>query len=157
MANLASTWRARGNINPSRFVKIDTASDFGVLQCGAGERTIGIVPDGTKYPVVDAGFGSGASTVHAESGDPVRVYTSGEECLLEVNNAGTGAAPAISPGDFLISDANGRGIKWTTNNGSGGQTADTPSFIGAVALEAPSSGLSVAVIRVMVAYFSHTP
>jgi len=157
MANTASTFQAKGNINPSRFVKIHTSSDFGVVQSGAGERTFGIVGDSTKYPQVASGFGSGANAYHAESGDPVRVYAQGEECLLEVNNAGTGAAPAISPGDFLISDENGRGIKWTTNNGSGGQTADTPSYVGAVALEAPTSSASVAVIRVMVAYFSHTP
>jgi len=159
MAVTEYPFMANGNISASRFVKIDSTADFKVIQCSAStDRAIGVSTDATKYPQVDSGFGSGANAYVAEAGDRFRVYCPGEICLLEVVNSGTVPAPAISPGDLLIPDTNGRGIKWTTNASggtSGGALHGYVSQIGAIALEAPSSGLAVAVIRVMVTNYAN--
>lgn len=153
---LEISWKASASINPSRFAKQDSSGDFLVTVCGAGERSIGITGDSTKYPQVATGFGSGMGTVHCEANDHVKLWAPGERCLLECNNAGSAAAPTISAGDWIISAANGIGVKWTTN-GTGGNTADTPSNIGALALVIPTAGLSSVLVDVMVLYFSHTP
>jgi hypothetical protein len=149
-------FRAYGNINPSSFVSIYGSADFTVQAAGAGVRTFGIAQDGSKYPQTADGWGSGAVTYAAEDGDQLAVFGLGEVCLLDVDNSGTAAAPAISPGDYLIAKSNGQGIKWTTT-ATGGNTADTPSLIGAIALEAPIASSASSLIRVQVVCFSHTP
>lgn len=151
-------FRAGGDISPSRFVAISSAADFTVVAAGASTtvRPFGISQDGSKFPQTNDGWGSGASTVAAETGDQLTVFGLGEVCLLDVDNSGTLAAPAISPGDYLISKADGQGVKWTTN-GTGGSTADAPSLIGAIALEAPIAGVGSSLIRVQVVCFYHTP
>lgn len=141
-------FRAYGNINPSRFVSIYTSADFTVQVAGSGARSIGISQDGSKFPQTADGWGSGASTVAAEDGDQLTIFGLGEVCLLDVDNTSSN----ITAGSFLMpkTDGSGQGVLSTS-------AADTPAYVGAIALEAPIAGNSSSLIRVQVVNFSHTP
>lgn len=118
---------AAGDIYPTRFVKLDPSNTGKVLQCGAGDRPIGISQQGTRRsPYVDS---SGKA---AAAGEPIQYYDLTEECDLEI--AGT-----VAPMDRIKSDANGKGVKTTTN---------TDQY-GAVAIHEGTSGKRV---RVKVVY-----
>ena len=118
-------------------------------------KPIGIAQDGSKFPQTADGWGSGASTVAAEDGDQLTIFGLGEVCLLEVDNSGAPAAPAIAAGDWLVSDANGKGVKFNTN-GTGGLGDNIPVHVGAIALEAPGSSTNSNLIRVQVVNFTFT-
>lgn len=87
---------ASGDIRPSRFVKKSGA--YTVAESDANEVCIGISHEGTKAAPLP-----GASTLAAAAGDPLRVYSDGETCLLE-------AGAAVTAGARLKSDADGRGV-----------------------------------------------
>lgn len=106
---------ARGTIRPSRFVRIDTATDFGVLESDAGSLSIGISQEGTR----DTPGVSGAGTDAASVGEPIHVYGLGDTPMLEVG-------AAVASGDRLKSDADGKGVA----------VAADADFFGAIALEA---------------------
>jgi len=130
------SFRAGGDIMPSRFVRI--SADFTVIAAiNATFFPIGVSQDGTKFPEATDGFGAGAQTIAAASGDQVRVYGSGDVCLLEVNNAGS----TIVAGDRLSSTAAGVGVIAATAPGI--------NFVGAIALETPPA-IDGALIRVQV-------
>jgi hypothetical protein len=117
---------AQGNIRPSRFVKIDTANDNGVLEADAGERTIGISTEAGNEPPLPS-----VSTIYAGiDNQPMAVYGLGETCLLELGDT-------VTRGDRLKSDADGCGV---TASSSG-------NLFGAIAL---SSGAVGEKIRVQV-------
>lgn len=88
---------ASGNIYPSRFVKKSGA--YTVAQSGAGELSVGISHEGAKATPLP-----GASTLAAEAGDPLNVYSDGDNCLLEAG------ADDIPNGAYLKSDSTGRGV-----------------------------------------------
>lgn len=88
---------ASGDINIARFVKI--SGNHTVAESDAANLSIGISHEDAKEAPV-----SGASALHAQSGDNVRVHFSGETCKLEL---GTGGATA---GDLLTPDADGKGV-----------------------------------------------
>lgn len=80
------SYRAGGDISPSRFVKFNTgsgnAADFVVVAAaGATFPIMGVSQDGTKFPEVTDGFGAGSQTLAAASGDQVGVYGLGDVCL----------------------------------------------------------------------------
>jgi hypothetical protein len=97
------SFRAGGNILPSRFVKLTSAAM--VTQAGDNEEIIGVAFEGTqKAPLRDY-----VSTPYAaEPGQSVAVYSTGEVCLVE---AGT----TISAGNLLKSDSQGRAIPIATS------------------------------------------
>lgn len=133
------SFRAGGNILPSRFVRI--SADFTVIAAiNATFFPIGISQDGTKFPEATDGFGSGTQTIAAESGDQVRIYGASDTCLLEVDNTGGG----ITFGTLLSAGAAGIGVA----------SSDSASldFVGAIALEAPPA-VANALIRVQVMQF----
>lgn len=113
---------AGGDIRPARFVKVSTAADNAVLEADANEAIIGIATEATQDAPIP-----GASANAAESGDPVKVYTIGSECLLEIGSGG------VTAGAEIKSDADGKGVLAAT-------TGTTVQNIGAVALEAASAG-----------------
>ena len=123
MPNTPPNLLARGDINPSRFVKQDTATNFGALEANANELVIGISHDSSR----DAPIPS-ASTLHAANGDQCRIFGDGDVCLLV-------AGGAITAGIQVKSDADGKGVVIAT-------TGATLQNIGAVALEDAASGES---------------
>lgn len=108
-------FKAGGNINPNRFVRL--SDEFTVVQCGSGESIFGVSQEGQKAAPI-----SGASAYTAESGDGVGVFTNGMECFLE-------AGGSFTANQRLRSDANGKGVY-----AAGGQD------YGAIALEDGEDG-----------------
>lgn len=111
---------ANGNIAPARFVKIDTTADGKVLQCGAGDQVYGVSQPGTRrtpYGSLDDGFA-------AIAGENLQIYGLGEkEIMLELGGA-------VTRGDRLKADANGKGVTTTSANDE----------VGAVAMASGASG-----------------
>jgi len=118
----ASNYTARGNINPCVIVRQDTATDFGVLFCGANGLAIGIAQEGTKAAPIPS-----ASTVAAANGDPIRVFGNGENCMVVLGGT-------VVAGDRLISDAAGAAVA------VGAYASATPQNVVALAEEAGVSG-----------------
>lgn len=114
-------------IYPSRFVKLNTASDYTILQADDDdELIIGVSQEHSRFPPV-----SGASTAAGTLADltEIGVYGVQQTCYLCLGTT-------ITRGDILSSDANGKGV-----------TAVTGKYFGAVALE---SGVADDLIRVNV-------
>lgn len=92
------TSTAGGNINPARFVKDDTSNDFGVLQCGAGEKAIGVSQmGGRSAPTPDV-----TTNYAAISGEQLAVHVSGQAYIT--------AGEALANGVYLKSDADGKAV-----------------------------------------------
>ena len=106
------SYLANGTINPSRFVKLDTTTQGRVLQCGAGDKCLGISQLGTRRsPEVDS---SGNA---AQTGEPLGVHDEfGELCGLTLGGT-------VTVGDRLKSDANGKGVTTTTDQDEYGAIA----------------------------------
>lgn len=108
---------ANGNIQPSRFVKLDasaTTTVGKVIICGAGDKPVGISGQGSRnapYSSLDDGY-------HAIAGENCRVYTEGEVCWVE-------SGGVFAQGDRLKSGALGVAVVTTT----------TQETYGAIALE----------------------
>lgn len=116
---------AKGNISPCRFVKVASA-DFGVTQCAAGtDKPIGVSQIGTRNApgtAADDGFA-------AIDGEGLKVFTEGDECLLEAGSGGW------TRGDYLKSDGSGKGVPLTL-----AEPGTAVNFMGAEALESVSAG-----------------
>lgn len=117
----STSLRATGNIYPSRFVKLDTSADSSVAQCGNDGKAFGISAEFKKGAPI-----TNAVAYAAESGDDLAVYTEGEICLLEYGGT-------VTRGDYLRSDANGKGVAIDT-------LYNHPQIIGAEALQSGSTG-----------------
>ena len=96
--NSQRSYIARGTILPSRFVKRDTATDMGILQAVAGDLSVGVSYEGTRYAPLP-----GITAQAALTGESCLVYTEGMPC--EVVAGGT-----IAAGDKLKPDANGKAV-----------------------------------------------
>lgn len=103
MNNIIS-FKAGGNIAPSRFVILDTTSDKVVTQAGAGGITIGISQMGTRRTPL-TGLDDGYAAI---SGDDLQVFCTGSHTLLELGGT-------VTPGARLKADADGKGVATTTN------------------------------------------
>jgi len=91
--------KATGDINPARFITIDTTANASVVESNAGDTIVlGIADEATK----DTPDANGSSLA-AESGDYFRYYGYGDETLLEMDAVGCTA------GDYLIPDNSGMG------------------------------------------------
>lgn len=121
---------AGGNINPSRFVKMDAASNEVAVAAAATDVTIGVTSDYQKaHPV------TGASDVHAAADDPVAVYPIGSVCKLTIGSGG------CSVGSLLVSDSAGKGV-------AAASSGTALQWIGAIAVEAGLEDEAVTVIVV---------
>lgn len=96
--NSQRSYIARGTILPARFVKRDTATNHGVLQCVAGEQAVGISYEGTRAAPIP-----GVTPQAAIAGENVLVYTETMPCEVV-------AGGAIAAGDRLKPDANGAAV-----------------------------------------------
>lgn len=98
---------AKGDISPSRIVRMDTTAsvDFGVLQAAAAtDKVIGVSQIGSrKFP---SSTGSADDALAAKNGETLEVFQDGNECTIELGGT-------VVPGDYLKSDANGRAVAVT--------------------------------------------
>lgn len=118
MANTPPQLRASGAIRPCRFVKM--SGNFTGAEADANEDAVGISYQDQRDPPLS---GIAVSTDHASIGDPIRMYTDGDVCLLQY-------ATTVTAGQRLKSDADGQG---TPTTGSG-------DLLRAVALEGGAAG-----------------
>lgn len=115
---------AGGDIAPARFVKLHTTEGQAV-QCGAGEAIFGISQPSTRRLAL-AGWDDGFA---AKSGENVNIIGPGDdEGLLELGGT-------VTVGQYLKSDADGKGVAATTDK----------DFVGAQALQSGTSGKLVRV------------
>lgn len=131
---------ANGNINPSRFVKLDTTVAGGgyvIIAAANSDNLYGISQPGTHAPpgnlLPSTTLDDGYAAVQNEN---IRVFVAGEGgsdgtlCWLQ-------AGGTVTTGDELTSDSSGRGVTTTT----------TGQIIGARAMQ---SGVSGDLIKVQV-------
>ena len=95
---------AGGNILPGRFIAMEAGQESQVIQAsgGASEPVMGVC----KESSLDAP-GLGGSANHSEDTHRVEYYGPGEYCLVE-------AGAAVTAGDYVMPDANGKAITATT-------------------------------------------
>ena len=108
---------ADGDIGSSRFVVQQTTKDHRILVAGAAAKTVGVSHEGSREAPIP-----GITPLAAKAGESCRVYGEDETCDVV-------AAAAITPGDYLASDAAGAAV-----------VATTGQFYGARALAAAASG-----------------
>ncbi len=131
MSGNSTNFVAGGTIRPSRFVKIDTSADYRVKEADANEALIGISQVGTnRAPLSDVVTTNNA----AVEGEQLKVFGFSDFALLE-------AGAAIANGEFLKSDADGKGVPALT-------TGTVSQNVGAIAMETASA--SGELIRVQV-------
>lgn len=92
---LKKTFKAAGDLSTKQYTAVKLSAAETVTTCGAGEAGVGIL---TNKP--------------AAAGRPASVWVGVGYAKLKVDGSGT----AISAGDYLKSDANGLGVKTTTDN-----------------------------------------
>lgn len=116
------TRRCSGSIAPSVFVAkaADPTQPGAVKTCGANGVVFGVSFQGTKQApgLVAALGGTPGPDVAGNNGDPIPVYSTGDECLVFT-------ATGFSDGDDLESDASGYAVT----------SAAAGHNVGAVALE----------------------
>jgi hypothetical protein len=103
MPNTTPNLRASGTIRTSRIVKM--SGNHKGAEADANEQAIGISMQDGKYPPLNDLV---TTNNHAETDDVIRLHGDGDICLLEAG--GTWVA-----GDFLKSDADGKGVQAATS------------------------------------------
>ena len=105
---------ANGSITPARFVKLDTTQVGGfALQCGANDKIFGVAQQGTRQAPLsglDDGFAGIAGV------NEITVYTVNDVCWVEVGGA-------VTAGDYLEADTNGRAVTSSTDGHNYGAIA----------------------------------
>lgn len=96
---------AEGDIRPNRIVKRGTAENS-VLEADAGDLPIGISYPGTRKINLE---GYGETPLAAIAGDHLSIYGDGARMVALVSGA------AIAVGDWIKSDAEGRGVPSTAD------------------------------------------
>lgn len=115
---------ANGNVAPSRFVKLDATAEGRVLQCGAGENIFAISQPQTRRIALSGAISGTDDGFAAVAGEMLNLIGPGDdEALLELGGT-------VAHGDFLKSDANGKGVTAGTDKDN----------VGAQALSAGTSG-----------------
>ena len=102
---------ASADVNASRFVKI--SGDFQVAECDAGQKVIGVSQEGTQFPPgVAEGLGGTTNTLAAKSGRTLKVFGLADICVVL-------AGAAITAGDFVGADTDGKATPLTEGNVGG--------------------------------------
>lgn len=118
----SQTYNANGDINPCRFVNIETLDDT-VSEADSAEVIHGISQRFPRAAPIE-----GASTLAAAAGQELTVHLAGaRDVLLEIGSGG------CTPGMKLIADTDGKGIAM-------GSTAATKYNVGAIAKETRLAG-----------------
>jgi hypothetical protein len=108
MAGSNAVYVAGGNIAPSRFVRTDTTADNRVVQATAGtDVCVGVSQVSKRRPP----YGSLDDGFAAIAGEGIRIYQLSEVAPIEIG-------AAVVRGARLVSDANGRAVTATANQGS---------------------------------------
>jgi hypothetical protein len=131
MSSLAAHLQASGTIRSARFCKV--SGDFTVAECDAGEKVIGVSQVGSKTAPIP----SVTTPVAAESGDSLQLHGPGALCNLTLGGT-------VTAGDWLMSDADGKGVLATDGN-----------FYGAQALQGGATGQEV-LVQVQLGYLENT-
>jgi hypothetical protein len=138
MPNTPPNLIARGNISASRFVKLDTATNFGVVQATANSKNIGVIYEGTNQaPLSDIV----TTDYAAKSGQEIRLYGDGDVCSVI-------AGAAVTAGDLVKSDANGYAVTTAV-------TGTTVQWVSGIALEAATAAGQE--LRIQVKNFPYLP
>lgn len=90
---------AGGNVNPCRFIKLDTTNHQAILAAAATDNIFGVSMDAQRTAPI-----TGAADYVAVSGESLPHYEDGDVCLLEIGSGGCTA------GDLLVSDSVGKGV-----------------------------------------------
>lgn len=130
-SGLTRTAVAYNQIPPSRFVKNFTTQVNGVLIADANAAVEGISQQAARTAPIP-----GASTLAADTGESLSVYTAGCECQLE-------AGAVIVAGDYLKSDSVGRGVPSLT-------TGTVLQNVGAVARQAAAGAGELIRVEVLI-------
>lgn len=88
---------ARGDVPPSRFVKLN-GTDHGIVVCGAGDEAIGISHEGTRQAPLE-----GVTPLAAKDGESCQVYSDTWPCEIW-------AGAAITAGQKLKPNAAGAAV-----------------------------------------------
>ncbi len=118
MAGYNPSFLPKGDIYPSRFVKMD-GSPWGVIQASAAtDKIIGVSGVGTQ---IAPGI-TGADGLAGRNGGPgIRIHGDGEQELIELGGT-------VDEGDLLKSDSDGKAVAVsfaeTTNVFSGGRALE---------------------------------
>ena len=114
-----------GNIGYSLFVKLDATAEGYGLQAGAGETTFGVAGPFTHNMAVNIGGVELDDAYAGVAGGPaIKVFGEGSS-MVPLRIGGT-----VAVGDYLKSDASGKGVTTTTDKDK----------VGAVAKQAGVSG-----------------
>ncbi len=136
MPNTTPGFFAGADVNPSRFVTIQTNEDHVVETSGANALIFGISHEGTEDVPIPS-----AATFAASDGKPIKIYGEGAgDVLLE-------AGASFNAGTRLKADSVGRGIAIATTG------TDNQNY-GAIALENAAVNEK---IRVFVTIGTHRP
>ena len=96
--------KAGGDINPSRFVTLSDSRT--VVESNSGDQhVLGVSHESAKEAPQ-----SGASTLAAEDGDPIKVYGPGDVCLVQA-----GGAIDVSSDAFVKPDNSGDAVAASTS------------------------------------------
>ena len=134
---------ATGNIMPATFAKIDSGTEYGGAQAGAGDTPVGIVREAQKYPPLP----SNTNYYACEAGDLIPLVPDG---VGPVHLTCDGSGTAIVPGMLLKPASGGVGVPVDTTGGTA-----APQPYGARALEgtsAASQKLQVEVVNGIYTY-----
>ena len=123
----SQTMQAGGTIEPNRFVSANTSGVREVVQADGTTLILGVSGDGAEVAPQ-----SGSATPHATEGNPCQVRQVGSFCKVT-------ASAAVTAGDALISDADGKAAT-ATDSGT--------ELIGGIALE--SAGAEDVLFDIMV-------
>lgn len=116
---------AGGNIAPSRFVKLSTTAEGRVLQCGAGEAIYGISqPSVHNIALSGGGFTTPDDGYAAVAGEMLNIYGPGDDTVM-LELGGT-----VTVGDYLKSDADGKGVNAGTDKDKAGAQAQASGTSG---------------------------
>ena len=115
---------ANGNIEPCRFVKLDSSGDGLAVRCGAGENMYGISQKEPRVIALSGAITVSGSEYAAIAGEMLNIYGPGDdEAWLELGGT-------VVAGAYLKSDADGKGVNAGTDKDK----------VGAQAMQAGTAG-----------------
>jgi len=110
---MSTTFVAGGNIRVCRFVEF--SGNFAVTECNAAnDKMIGIAQE---YPR-EAPLPSVSTLYAAQSGDPIKVYLPGDQCLLEIGGT-------VNFGDYIAAANDGQGVAAAADETYGARALET--------------------------------
>lgn len=127
---------AGGTIRTCRFVKINTADNYELLEADANEEVVGVSSQAAQDTPT-----AGASANAAEDTDSFRYFPEGLIALVKVGSGG------VTRGAKVKSDADGQAVLAAT-------TGTTLQWVGGYALETASEGEFA---KVLLKFFPYRP